>query len=107
MVDSHLDKLGTATPDQSLMQQMRVDKFLLDYADYLTVDLDRLRAEVQLKDAEWNRRATNWSRIVNAIDIGDEELVDLDKLKRDLHEAAAELQCDYGFLVFQIRTYSE
>lgn len=114
-IQSHLERLakGDVPSLESLavLQDIRTQKFLLDYADYLTIDLDRLRSEQCFRDAVWNETVENWVRTVRILERGGEvDEVDGDRraaLQRDLAYAASELKCDYDLLVFQIKTYAE
>ncbi|KAI9780405.1 MAG: hypothetical protein M1816_002863 [Peltula sp. TS41687] len=112
LVQSHLEALEKEDlpPMESLkvLQEIRLQRFLLDYGDYLTSDLDPLRRELKFKSSSWNQTAANWGRVIEVLDqrVG-ERTVEHDKMKNDLLYAVGELDCDFELLKFQIRTYAE
>ena len=112
LVQSHLDTLETAElptmESLKVLQDIRLQKFLLDYGDYLTIDLERLRTDQCFKSATWNQTAANWGRVVRLLEQRDQEWTpEHDKLKQDLLYAAWEIDCDFELLKFQIKTYAE
>ncbi|KAI9793040.1 MAG: hypothetical protein M1816_000938 [Peltula sp. TS41687] len=72
MVRSHFEKYqaGELPSDRVLseLQQFRVERFLLDYADYLTLELDRLRSEQRYKETEWNKVTDTWGKFVEVLE---------------------------------------
>lgn len=82
---------------------------LLDYGDYLTFDLQRLRTDKPFEGVIWNKWFYFWDRVLQDIQAPEsEEACDGKEppLLAELREAAVELECSYELLLFQIRTYA-
>lgn len=111
-VESHLEKVQELDGHHEILEELmrlRRNKFLLDYGDYLTFDLQRLRTDKPFQGAVWNKRFNSWDQVLQDIQAADiQEANDRSKqppLLAELREAANELDCPYELLLFQIRTY--
>ncbi|KAI9885671.1 MAG: Class II abasic (AP) endonuclease [Watsoniomyces obsoletus] len=91
------------------LRKMRLAKFLLDYSDYLTFNLDQLRTEHKFHAMAWNKNFWSWAEILKVVE--DPKLTGnlaaSAEMEMQLQAAAIELGCTYKHLLWEIKTYAE
>ncbi|KAI9885391.1 MAG: hypothetical protein M1823_002818 [Watsoniomyces obsoletus] len=90
------------------LRKMRLAKFLLDYSDYLTFNLDQLRTDQKFHAMAWNKNFWSWAEILKVVENPNltTNLAASAEMKMQLQAAAIELGGTYEHLLWEIKMYA-